>query len=133
MERRQRVRVQLAFWALYGIGHFLAVLPAVTAGERGAMALANGVRAATDCAITTALWPALRRAVHEGRPAHRVSLGLLVLAMGVLLWPAFDRAVLVSIAAAFGVDIPWIRFPRGVDLEYLIVLLGWSAAATAVL
>jgi two-component system, LytTR family, sensor kinase len=130
---RHLFRVHLAFWALYGIGHFLAVLPAVTAGERGAMALANGVRAATGCAVALALWPALRRVVREGRAGHRFALGLLVLATGLLLWPALDRLVLVSIAAAFGMEIPWMRFPRGVDLEYLVVLLGWSAAATAVL
>ncbi len=133
MERRQLVYVQLAFWALYGAGHFLAVLPAIDPDERGAMALANGVRAATGCAVTAALWPALHRAVREGHPAYRIALGLLVLAVGLLLWPVVDRAVLVSIAAALGVEIPWIRFPRGMDLEYLIVLLGWSAAATAVL
>lgn len=133
MERRRFIHVQLAFWALYGAGHFLAVLPAITADERGAMALANGVRAATGCAITTALWPALRRAVREGRAAYQISLGLLVPAVGIVLWPAFDRFVLLIIAAAFEVGIPWIRFPRGLDLEYLVVLLGWSAAATAVL
>src|SRR5688500_4259157 len=116
MERRQLARVQLAFWALYGVGHFLAVLPAISPDERGAMALANGGRAATGYAVTAALWPALRRAVSEGRSTYRLSLGLLVLVVGLVLWPAFDRAVLVSIAAAFGVEIPWIRFPRGVDL-----------------
>ena len=133
MEPRQLVRVQLAFWALYGTGHFLAVLPAITLDERGAMALANGVRAATGCGITAMLWPALRRAVGGGGSARWISLGLLVLVVGILLWPAFDRFVLVSIALAIRVEIPWIRFPRGLDLGYLIVLLGWSAAATAVL
>src|SRR5688500_3840390 len=100
MERRQLVHVQLAFWALYGAGHFLAVLPAIGPDERGAMALANGIRAATGCAVTAALWPALRRAVREGRPAYRIALGLLVLLVGIVLWPVIDRAVLVSIAAA---------------------------------
>lgn len=133
MKRRHLIHAQLAFWALYGTGHYLAVLPAITPDERGAMALANGVRAATGCAITTALWPAVRRVVRGGGPAGWISLGLLVGMVGILLWPAFDRIVLLSIAAGAGVAVPWIRFPRGLDLEYLVVLLGWSAAAAALL
>jgi hypothetical protein len=133
MERSHLILVQLVFWALYGAGHFLAVLPAIGPDEHGALALANGVRAATGCAVTAALWPALRRAVRESRAAYRIAIGLLILVVGIVLWPVFDRSVLVSIATAVGVEIPWIRFPRGVDLGYLIVLLGWSAAATAVL
>lgn len=133
MNRRRLLAMQLAFWTSYGIAHFLAVLPAILPEERGAMALANGVRAGTGFAISTALWPALLGAVRERRPAWWSALGLLVLGLGLVIWPAFDRLVLVSIAAVSDVAIPWIRFPRGLDLQYLIVLMGWSAAASALL
>ena len=36
--------------------------------------------------------------------------------------------MLVSIAAVVGVDIPWNRFPRGVDLDYHFVMLAWVTA-----
>jgi two-component system, LytTR family, sensor kinase len=133
MERRRLVHVQIAFWALYGTGRFLAVLPAVAPDERGAMAMANLIRAATGCLITTALWAMLRPTVAARRPAPWIGVGLLALVLGIALWPAFDRVVLIVSAALFGVEIPWLLFPRGLDLEYLILLLGWSAAATALL
>jgi LytS/YehU family sensor histidine kinase len=38
-----------------------------------------------------------------------------------------DRIVLVTVASASGVVIPWERFPHGMDLDYVFVMLAWSA------
>lgn len=133
MRGRRWLGVQLAFWTLYGVAHFLAILPAIAPAERGAMALANLVRAASGLGITSAVWPALRGAVREGRTRRLVLLGIGLVVVGLVVWPVFDRAILVTIATASGVAVPWVRFPRGLDLEYLIVLLGWSAGAVGAL
>ncbi len=133
MRGKRWLGVQLAFWTLYGVAHFLAILPAIRPAEREAMALANLVRAATGLGITSVLWPALRGAVRASRRGRLVLLGIGAFVVGLLVWPVLDRTILVAIAAAFGVAVPWIRFPRGVELEYLIVLLGWSAAAVGAL
>lgn len=130
---RRWFAVQLAFWALYGVAHFLAILPAILPAERGAMALANAARAFTGLAVTSALWPALRACFRRGRPLHFAALAAGIVAIGLWLWPIVDRILLVAIATAAGVEIPWIRFPRGLDLGYLLVVLAWTAGAAALL
>lgn len=124
---------QLAFWAVYGTAHFLAVLPAILPSERGAMALANTARAATGLALSSALWPALRICISRGRRGEFALLAAAVTLIGLVLWPVVDRTLLTAIAAAARVEIPWIRFPRGLDLGYLVVLLSWAAGAGALL
>jgi len=125
------VAVQLGFWAAYGTAHFLAILPAIRPSERYAMALASAARAVTGLAVTSALWPALRACFTRGRRLAFALLGAAVALIGLVLWPMVDRSLLTAIASAAHVEIPWIRFPRGLDLEYLIVLLAWAAAAGA--
>lgn len=133
MRGKRWLGVQVASWTLYGAARFLAILPAIEPTERAAMALANLVRAGTGLGITSALWPALRKAVREDRTDRLVFLGIGAFAVGLVGWPVLDRTLLITIVGAFGVAVPWIRFPRGLDLEYLIVLLGWSAGAVGAL
>lgn len=97
------------------------------------MALANSARAATGLALSSALWPALRVCISRGRRLEFAVLAAVVVLIGFVLWPVVDRTLLTAVAAATHVEIPWIRFPRGLDLGYLIVLLAWAAGAGALI
>lgn len=127
MTARRFIAVQLALWSAYGILRYLAALPAVTPDERPAIALAQLVLATTGLLITSLLWPAVRR--FDPRKAWTwAALAGLAGAAG-FAWTIVDRVVLVAVAPLLGLAIPWHRYPRGVDLEYHLVPLGWTAGA----
>lgn len=124
---RRFLAVQLALWTAYGIVHYLAALPAITPDERPAMALAQVVLATTGLAITSLLWPAVRWL--DPRTAWTwAGLAALAGAAG-FVWTLVDRMLLVTVAPLLGLAIPWHRYPRGIELEYYLVVLGWTAGA----
>lgn len=130
MIRRRPLAIQLAVWTTYGLLRYLAALPAVDPGERAALALADLVRAGTGFAVTSALGPVLLPRFDPAR-ARSWGLAALTVVLAALGWAMIDRAILVTVAAASGIAIPWDRFPRGFELEHGLVLAAWTAAALA--
>lgn len=127
MTPRRFLLVQIALWAAYGIVHYLAALPAIAEDERPAIALAKAVRALTGLGTTSLLWPAVRR-LEPRRAWTWAALVVLAVAAG-FAWTLVDRSLLVAAAPAIGLEIPWDRFPRGVELEYYFVSFAWTAGA----
>ena len=127
MTIRRFLAIQLALWTTYGVVHLLAALPAVTVDERPVMALAKGVRAATGLGITSLLWP-LVRGVDPRRKRAWAAVALAAAVAG-FAWTNLDRIVLVTVASVAGIEIPWDRFPRGMDLDYFFVTFAWTAGA----
>lgn len=127
MTARRLLGVQVAVWIAYGIVHYLAALPAITPEERPAIALAKVVLAATGLGLTSLLWPAVRW-LDPRRAGTWIALAALAAATG-FAWTIVDRSLLVAAAPVLGLQIPWNRFPRGVELEYYVVAVAWTAGA----
>ena len=123
---------QVALWTAYAVIRYLAAIPAVPPDARLVMALADGVQACSGLIVTWAMWPLLRHWVNPGSLAGWAAGGLLAAAVS-FLWIPFDRALLVSAASAAGLTIPWVLFPHGLDLTYLLVLLAWTGGALGIL
>ena len=126
---RRALAAQAAFWAGYGVLHYLGRLPAITNDEWPAIALASAVLALTGLTVSCAVAASISLAARRTR--HELAIGIVAALAGAWIWMFVDRALLVSIAAAARVSIPWDRFPRGVDLEYLFVMLAWAAGLLA--
>lgn len=127
MTVRRFLAIQLAVWTIYGVVHFLAALPAVTPDERPVMALVKTIRAATGLGVTSLLW-LLVRTVDPRRKIAWIGVALAAAGAG-FAWTFLDRDVLVTAASVAGVEIPWHRFPRGMDLDYIFVAFAWTAGA----
>lgn len=123
---RSFAAIQLGVWTVYGLIHFLAALPAVAPEALGVMAVVKLVRAVTGVAASSLLALLYRRILGLG--PGRVATVAVLAATGVSqLWFLVDRALLVSVATAAGLTIDWSWFPRGVELDYVFVLIAWSA------
>jgi len=119
-------RIQIAAWSLYGIVHFLAALPVVAPEDRWTMAFIKLVRASSGLAVSSVLPPLYRRVAR--RDVRQVAvIGLLASAVASQLWFLVDRTLLVSLVPVLGLTIHWSWFPRGVELDYVFVLIAWSA------
>ena len=121
--------VQAAFWICYGAVHFLARVPAIDADERSAIALASTVLALTGMALGALVTCAIELAGRHTPREWIVGLGAALVAAAA--WMFADRALLVALASTMRSTIPWERFPRGLDLEYLFVMLTFTAALLA--
>jgi hypothetical protein len=119
-------RIQLAIWALYGVIHFLAALPVVAPEDRPTMAIIKLVRAITGFGASALLWPLYRRMVRLG-PGRVAVIALVASAAASQLWFTVDRALLVSLIGLAGLEVDWDWFPRGLELDYIFVLVAWSA------
>jgi two-component system LytT family sensor kinase len=127
---RSLYRVSLASWLLYAVVRFCAALPAAAPGDLAALALVQLVRAATGLGVTALLAAPLRRVASPlGRATAGFVLALVLAASAA--WFFADRILLVTIASLTGLDVPWQVFPRGVELEYPVVLAAWSAGFLA--
>lgn len=126
---RRALAAQAALWAGYGVLHYLGRLPAITIDERPAIALASAVLAVTGLAVSSLV--AALVVLGSRRTVHELVIGVLAALAGAFAWTIIDRALLVSLAAMTRMSIPWDRFPRGVDLEYLFVMLAWTAGLLA--
>ena len=127
MTPKRFLGVQIALWSAYGIVHYLAALPAIAHDERPAIALAKAVLALTGLGVTSLLWPAVRW-LDPRRAWTWAAVAALAVAAG-FAWTLVDRTILVAAAPAVGLEIPWNRFPRGVELEYYFVAFAWTAGA----
>ena len=133
MRRRTFALLQISAWTLYGLVHYLAALPAVSEQERWHLAGWKAIRALTGCLVSSAL-PFLYRRLPGGLERG----GVVIVKATVVsytcgfFWAALDRALLVTLVAMSPLDVNWDRFPRGFDLDYVFVLLAWSAAYLAV-
>ena len=128
-QRARRIAAQCAFWATYGVVHWLGRLPAITPEERPAIALASVVLAATGLVVSSGVWAAI--AYGARRPQREWLIAPLASIAGTFAWIFVDRALLVSAASFARLQIPWDRFPRGFDLEYLFVMLAWTGGLLA--
>ena len=132
MRRRAFILLQLSAWSLYGLVHYVAALPAVAERERWHLAGWKAIRALTGCLVSSAL-PFLYRRLPGGleRPGVVIVKATVVSYACGFLWAALDRSLLVTVVAMSPLDVNWDRFPRGFDLDYVFVLLAWSAAYLA--
>ena len=121
---------QCAFWASYGVVHYLARLPAIADAERPAIGLASAVLASTGLLVSSAVGGVLG-ASSQGNASRELYIGPVAAMAGAFAWMLVDRALLVAIASITRTDIPWDRFPRGLDLEYVFVMLAWTAGLLA--
>jgi hypothetical protein len=128
-QRARRLAAQCGFWASYGAVHYLGRLPAITPDERPAIALASAVLAATGLVVSSAVGAVI--AAGARRPHHEWLIAPLAAVTGTFAWMFGDRAALVALAGFARIAIPWDRFPRGFDLEYLFVMLSWTAGVLA--
>ncbi|MEJ7759523.1 MAG: histidine kinase [Gemmatimonadaceae bacterium] len=119
--------LQLVVWTTYGVVHYAASIPAILPEERQVIAIAKAVRAITGFGVSSLLVPVLqwRRFSHRATLGFIAGLGAVIAAFA---WMFLDRVVLVITASAFQLSIPWDRFPRGMDLDYLFVMLAWTGA-----
>ena len=132
MARRHFAIVQLCVWTLYGLIHYAAAVPAVPDAVRWHMAGWKLVRAATGC-LTSSLLPLLYRRLPGGMervPVVVVKVAAVSYGLG-MLWSAFDRAVLVTVAASTPLEVYWSLFPRGFELDYVVMMLAWSGGYLA--
>ena len=119
--------LQLLVWTTYGAVHYAASLPAILSEERLVIGIAKAIRALTGLGISSLLVPLLE----WRRFTHRAALGLIagIAAIGAgFAWMFVDRVALVTVASLVPLSIPWERFPRGMDLDYLFVMLAWTGA-----
>ena len=123
------VAAHVGVWASYGVVHYLARLPAITVMERPAIALASAVLAFSGLVVSALVALAIRTTARMS--SREWGVGTIAGLAGAFAWMFADRALLVTIASFRGVTIPWERYPRGVDLEYLFVMLAWTAALLA--
>lgn len=119
-------RIQLAIWTLYGVIHFLAALPVVAPADRPTMAMIKLVRAVTGFGASALLWPLYRRVVHLG-PGRVAAIALVASGAVSQLWFTVDRVLLVTLLGLTGLEVNWNWFPRGLELDYIFVLIAWSA------
>ncbi len=114
-------------WATYGVVHYAASIPAILPEERQAIAIAKVIRALTGLVISSLLVPLLR----SQRDLRHAALGIIAGASAMIAgftWMFLDRVVLVTVAVAIRLSIPWERFVHGMDLDYLFVMIAWVAA-----
>ena len=124
---RNFVRIQALVWLTYAVVHFAASLPAISDSERPVMALASVIRALTG-AFASSLIP-VGQILRDKSTRWWLVGAIAVVATGG--WMFLDRTILVTLAAIFDFIIPWGRFPRGMELEYLFVMLAWATAYAA--
>lgn len=119
-------RIQLAIWTSYGVIHFLAALPVVAPEDLPTMAIIKLVRAATGFGASSLLWPLYRRVVRLG-PGRVAAIALVASGVVSQLWFTVDRVLLVTLIGLLGLEVDWDWFPRGLELDYIFVLIAWSA------
>ncbi len=129
---RRFLALQLLIWGTYAAIHYAASLPAILNDERPVIAVAKVVRATTGLILSSVMWPLVRTRLHPERKRWWLVIALAAFAAG-WAWTFLDRVALVSIAAIVGFDIPWVRFPRGMDLDYFFVMLAWTAGAAGII
>ena len=130
VEWRRFLALQVLVWTTYGVVHFAASIPAILPDERLVIGLAKTVRALTGLLISSVLAPLLDLRINSGQRRWWAVYALAAIAAG-FAWTLVDRAVFVSIAAMFKVTVPWGRFIHGMDLDYLFVMLAWTACYVA--
>ena len=119
-------------WTTYGVVHFAASIPAIDPDERVAIAISKAVRAVTAFAITCGIWPILRSRLNPESARWWITVTLTAFAAGTA-WMFIDRVLLVTVASAFRITIPWARFQHGLDLDYFFVMLAWTAGVAGLL
>jgi signal transduction histidine kinase len=124
---RNFVRIQALVWLTYAVVHFAASLPAISDSERPVMAFASVIRALTG-AFASSLIP-VGQILRDKNTRWWLVSAIAIVATGG--WMFLDRAILVTFAAIFDFIIPWGRFPRGMELEYLFVMLAWATGFAA--
>lgn len=129
---RSFLALQLLIWGTYASIHYAASLPAILDAERPVIAVAKVVRAITGLILSSAMWPLISTRIDPERKRWWVVIAATAFAAG-WAWTFLDRVALVSIAAAAGFEIPWERFPRGMDLDYFFVMLAWTAGAAGII
>ena len=127
---KRLLALQLFVWTTYGVVHFAASLPAILPEEWTVIALAKAVRALTGLVISSLLVPLVEPGVRAGEKRWWVVYGFAAIAAG-FAWTLVDRAVFVTAAAAARLSIPWERFVHGMDLDYIFVMLAWTACYVA--
>jgi signal transduction histidine kinase len=117
---------QLPLWATYGLVHFFASIPAVQDSQHRALAVTMAIRAITGLGMSGLLLPVFswRRERDSAAWWARVVAATLGASAA---WMFVDRIVLVTAASVAHFSVPWNAFPRGMDLEYLFVMVAWSA------
>ncbi|MDB4908892.1 MAG: sensor histidine kinase [Gemmatimonadetes bacterium] len=125
---RSGAAVQGAVWTTYGVVHFAAAIPGYLPADVRAMAWVNALRAGTGLLVSSVLHLCLlgiarRRAL---TPALLASCAVLAVA-GSQAWGLVDRSLLVLAAPAVHYHINWDYWPRGLELDYPVMLLGWTA------
>lgn len=88
------------------------------------MGLAAALRALTGLVISTVLAPLLVRLKAVTKPLLVGSAGVAAIVAG-FAWTIADRSLLVTFASVRGIEIPWDRFIRGMDLQYFFVMAAW--------
>ena len=127
--RARRLAAQCGFWTAYGIVHYVGRLPAITVDERPVIALASGILAVTGLLVSSGVGLAI--ATGARRPHLEWVIAPIAAVAGTFAWFHVDRSTLVATAAFARMPIPWERYPRGFDLEYLFVMLSWTAGVLA--
>jgi two-component system, LytTR family, sensor kinase len=123
--------VQLLLWGTYAAIRYAASIPAILPAERPAMALATVVRAVTGMMLSSAMWPLVTTRLQSERRQPWMIIAAAAFAAG-WAWTFLDRIALVTIASLTRVEIPWIRFVHGMDLDYFFVMLAWTAGAAGI-
>jgi two-component system LytT family sensor kinase len=123
---KRLLAVQLLVWTTYGVVHFAASIPAITPDEWIVIAVAKTVRAFAGLLLSSLLVPLLEPRIRSEEKRWWVIYGFAAIAAG-FMWTLLDRAVFVTIAAALRLSIPWERFVHGMDLDYIFVMLAWTA------
>ena len=118
--------LQLVIWLTYGVVHYAASIPAILPEEHFVIAISKAVRAITGLAVSSLLIVPLQ----WRRYSHRAALGVIA-AVGAIAagfaWMMLDRVVLVTLASVGRLTIAWERFPHGMDLDYVFVMIAWTA------
>ena len=123
---KRLLAIQLLVWTTYGVVHFAASIPAISPDEWLVIAVAKAIRAFTGLLLSTVLVPLLEPGVRSGEKRWWLVYGFAAIVAG-FMWTLLDRAVFVTIAAALRLSIPWERFVHGMDLDYIFVMLAWTA------
>ncbi|MEO5814624.1 MAG: histidine kinase [Gemmatimonadaceae bacterium] len=117
---------QVPLWATYGVVHFFASIPAVQDSQHLALAATMAIRAMTGLGVSSVLLPVFSWRRKQGNVAWWARVVATTLSASAA-WMILDRIVLVTAASITRFSVPWSAFPRGMDLEYLFVMVAWSA------